>query len=150
MQRPTAAPRIPASASGVAKQRSGPKRSRSPAVARKTPPARLTSSPITSTDGSRPSSTCNASLTASTMLRSATDDPPQLVEIGTERCGRIDVRVYEQKLGVGSRLGLRRRDPRTHRVGRLGADRLCQFVGQDPRTPQVALATPHALAPLLF
>ncbi len=40
MQRPIAVPRIPASASGVSTQRSAPNLSRSPAVARKTPPAR--------------------------------------------------------------------------------------------------------------
>src|ERR671931_1005348 len=91
MQRPTAEPRIPASASGVSTHRSGPKRSRRPAVARKTPPARPTSSPITSTDGSRSSSTWNASLIASTMLSSAiAEEPPQLLEHDAERGRRGD------------------------------------------------------------
>src|ERR1041385_5568097 len=101
MQRPTAAPRMPASASGVSTQRSAPNRSRSPAVARKTPPARPTSSPITSTFGSRASSTWKASLIASTMESSATENPPQLRQVGRERRGRIDERVLEEQRRIG-------------------------------------------------
>src|SRR5437868_7162134 len=121
MQRPTALPRIPASASGVSTQRSGPKRSSSPAVARKTPPARPTSSPMTKTDSSRSSSTWNASLIASTIESSATQDPPQLLEVGAERGRRICVRVREEELRVGRRLGLGLRDPAAHQLLRLGA-----------------------------
>src|SRR3982751_4784459 len=116
MHRPTALPRIPASASGVSKQRSGPKRSRNPAVARKTPPARPTSSPMTITDGSRSSSTWNASLIASTMESSA-KRPPQLGEVGAERRGRIDERVLEKERRIRGRLGLRRSDPLAHQLG---------------------------------
>src|ERR671931_2549649 len=117
MQRPTAEPRIPASASGVSTHRSGPKRSRRPAVARKTPPARPTSSPITSTDGSRSSSTWNASLIASTMLSSAiAEDPPQLLQVRAERGRRIDVGVREEELRIGRRLGLRLRDAAAHQL----------------------------------
>src|SRR5207237_503042 len=121
MQRPTALPRIPASASGVSTQRSGPKRSRKPAVARKTPPARPTSSPMTRTDSSRSSSTWNASLIASTIESSATEDPPQLLEVGAERGRRVGVRVREEELRIGRRLGLGLRDPAAHQLLRLGA-----------------------------
>src|SRR5688572_10410501 len=118
MQSPTAEPRMPASASGVSTQRSGPKRSRRPAVARKTPPARPTSSPSTSTDSSRSISTCSASLTASTRNRSA-NDPPQLCEIRLERLGWVDERVLEDEPHVGGRLCLGRRDPGPHHVGSI-------------------------------
>src|SRR6476661_3881981 len=119
MQRPIAEPRIPASASGVSTQRSGPKRSRRPAVARKTPPARPTSSPITITFSSRPSSTWRASLTASTRVSSA-KDPLQLGEIGLQRGGRVDVRMREDERRVGRRLGLGGRDPVPQQLRRLG------------------------------
>src|SRR2546423_7864557 len=124
MQRPTAPPSIPASASGVSTQRSGPKRSRSPAVARKTPPARPTSSPMTSTESSRSSSTWSASLIASTIESSATDDPPQLFEVGAKRRRWVDERVLEEERRVGRRLGLRLGDPAPHELQRLGPHRL--------------------------
>src|SRR5207245_2143100 len=110
MQRPTAAPRMPASASGVSKQRSAPKRSRRPAVARKTPPARPTSSPMTITSESRSSSTWNASLIASTMLSSA-KDPPQLREVRPERRRPIRHGLDEGRTASGTRAldGLARR-----------------------------------------
>src|SRR5438552_633793 len=130
MQRPTAVPRIPASASGLSKQRSGPNRSRSPAVARKTPPARPTSSPTTITEGSRSSSTCRQSLTASTMDSSA-KRPPQLLEIRAERGGGIDERVGEQQPDVGRRLALGRRDSGAHRVGGFGANGRGEIVVED-------------------
>src|SRR6266542_1652410 len=88
MARPTAVPRMPASASGVSTQRSGPKRSRSPAVARKTPPARPTSSPMTITVPSRSISPWRASLTASTRV---------LLDIG--------VSGHELGIGLGQGLG---------------------------------------------
>src|SRR5919198_6108758 len=121
MQRPTALPRIPASASGVSTHRSGPNRSSRPAVARKTPPARATSSPMTRTDSSRSSSTWNASLIASTMLSSGTEDPPQLLQVGAERGRRVGICVLEDELRVGRRLGLGLRDPAAHELLRLGA-----------------------------
>src|SRR5438270_4317418 len=117
MQSPIALPRIPASASGVSTQRSPPKRSRSPAVARKTPPARPTSSPITITVSSRASSTWSASLTASTRNFSAI---PALAQIRR----REDIRVVEDELGVGLRLGLGLRDSPAHRLECLVLDLL--------------------------
>src|SRR5437870_4913212 len=134
MQSPTAVPRIPASASGVSTQRSGPKRSRSPAVARKTPPARPTSSPITSTSRSRSSSTCRQSLTASTIESSATrasEDPPQLGQVGGERRRRLGQRVLEEEGRIGRRLGLRGLDSPPHQVRRLEARLLRELVRQD-------------------
>src|SRR5438128_9110230 len=150
MQSPTALPRIPASASGVSTQRSGPNRSRSPAVARKTPPERPTSSPITSTFASRASSTCSASLTASTRVSSAIENPSQLVEIVPERGGRVDVRVLEEQPRIGGGLGLRLGDRRPHRLERVLLDLVSQRVVEDPRPTQVALVATDALAPLLL
>src|SRR5580765_7639197 len=149
MHSPTAAPRMPASASGVSKQRSGPKRSRSPAVARKTPPARPTSSPITITDASRSSSTWKQSLIASTMERSA-KRASQLVEIGAERRRRIDERIGEQQLDVGGGLLLRLLDALAHFVRGLGADRCDEIVVQNSSACQIALEAADALALLLL
>src|SRR5689334_799055 len=149
MQSPTALPRIPASASGVSKQRFAPNRSRSPAVARKTPPARPTSSPITITESSRASSTWNASFTAST-IESSAKDPLQLLPVEPQRGRRIDVRVLEHECGIGRRFGLGGRDPRPHRVERLVANRLGELVVEDARASQVALVAPDALARLLL
>src|ERR1700704_2157119 len=149
MHSPTAPPSRPASASGVSKQRSGPKRSRSPAVARNTPPARPTSSPITITDGSRSSSTWRQSLIASTMDSSA-KDPPELVEVGGEGGRWIRVRVLEQQAKVRRRLRFGRNDRFAHGVRRLRADRRRQVVMEDPRTAQVALEATDALALLLL
>src|SRR6185312_11099440 len=142
---PTAEPRIPASASGVSTQRSGPKRSRSPAVARKTPPARPTSSPITITFSSRPSSTWKPSLIASTRVSSA-KGPLQLGEVGLERGGRIDVRVREDERRVGRRLGLGGGDPVAHQLRRLRANGFGGLVRQQPRPAQVGLVAADALA----
>src|ERR671937_485292 len=147
MQRPTAEPRIPASASGVSTHRSGPNRSRRPAVARKTPPARPTSSPITRTDSSRSSSTWNASLIASTMESSGiAEDPPQLLEVGAERGRRVDVGVREEELGVGGRLGLGLRDPAAHQLLRLRAHRLGALLVEHVEPPEVRLVAPDGLA----
>ena len=110
MQSPTAVPRMPASASGVSTQRSAPKRSRSPAVARKTPPARPTSSPMTMTFPSRSSSTWKQSLIASSKVdcsaTRASEDAAQLGEVAREVGRRIAVRVLEDEADVGGRLGL--------------------------------------------
>src|SRR6478736_4719976 len=145
MQRPTAEPRIPASASGVSTQRSGPKRSRRPAVARKTPPARPTSSPITITFSSRPSSTWKASLTASTRVSSA-KDPLQLGEVGLERRRWVDVGVREDERRVGRRLGLGGRYPAPQQVRRLGAYGLGGLIREQPEPAQVRLVAAEALA----
>src|SRR4051812_16888296 len=150
MQRPTAEPRIPASASGVSTQRSAPKRSRSPAVARKTPPARPTSSPITITDGSRSSSTWKASLIASMIEISGIEDPPQLLEFGRERGRRIGVCVVEEQANIGLRLGLGGPDPLAHQLGRLGADRPRELVREHAHAAQVALVAAEALARTLL
>src|SRR5688572_20503486 len=106
---------IPASARGVSTQRSGPYLSLRPAVARKTPPARPTSSPITSTSSSRPSSTWKQSLIASTRVSSAiAQHPAQLTQIVVERGRRIDERVLEDERRVGGRLRFRGGDPFAH------------------------------------
>src|SRR5437773_682387 len=147
MQRPTALPRIPASASGVAAHRSGPKRSRRPAVARKTPPARPTSSPMTRTDESRSSSTWKQSLIASTIESSATaEDPPQLLEVGAERGRRDDVGVPEEELGIGRRLGLGLRDSAAHQLLRLGSHRLGLLRVEHAQPFEVRLVAADALA----
>src|SRR5216110_1094351 len=150
MQRPTAEPRIPASASGVSTQRSGPKRSRNPAVARKTPPARPTSSPMTSTSGSRSSSTWNASLIASTSVSSATEDPPQLCEIPLERRGRLGVCVREEQRRIGRRLGLGLRDASAHQLRGLATHGLCGLVREQPEAAEVRLVAAEARVLLLL
>src|SRR5688572_7470225 len=145
MQRPTAAPMIPASASGVSKQRSGPKRSRSPAVARNTPPARPTSSPRIITFGSRPSSTWKQSLIASSSVSSATAQLPELV---VERRERLDMRVVQHERHVGGRLRLGLGDPTPHRLQRL---RLERRVDRDAEPLEVPLVAADALVlPLLL
>src|SRR6266851_3633630 len=126
MHSPTAAPRMPASARGVSTQRFSPKRSRRPAVARKTPPARPTSSPITSTESSRASSTVSASLIASRSVSSAIAADPL-------------------ELGLRGRLGLGLGDAAAHQVGRLRPHRLGPLVGEQAEAPQVALVAADAL-----
>src|SRR5947199_10207377 len=150
MQRPTALPRIPASASGVSTQRSGPKRSRRPAVARKTPPARPTSSPSTITSGSRSSSTLKPSLIASTRVSSATQDPPQLREVRLERGGRVCVGVREQQLRVGLRLRLGLGDPGPQLLRGLGTHRCSRLVREQAEPAQIGLVAPDALVLLLL
>src|SRR6266511_2738151 len=153
MQRPTAVPRIPASASGVSKQRSGPKWSRSPAVARKTPPAWPTSSPITITESSRSSSTWKQSLIASTRVNSAnvaSQDPPQLGQLGLERLRRIHVGVLEEQTGIRRRLGLGLCDRGPHQVCGLRADRLGHLVREQPGPAEITLIAAEALALFLL
>src|SRR5579884_4398440 len=143
MQSPTALPRIPASESGVSTQRCSPKRSRRPAVARKTPPERPTSSPSTSTVSSRASSTCSASFTASTRNFSAI---PAFAQVGR----RQDVRVVEQELRVGLRLGFRLGDPLAHHLQRLALHLFAQRVVEQAELAQVALVAADALVALLL
>src|ERR1041385_7137228 len=144
MQSPIALPSIPASASGVSTQRFSPKRSRSPAVARKTPPARPTSSPLPITVSSRASSTCNASFTASTRNFSGI---PALAEVRR----REDVRVVEHELGVGLRLGLRGGDPLPHRLERLVLDLLGGRVVEYAEATEIGVVAADALvAPFLL
>src|SRR5512140_689310 len=139
MQRPIAVPRIPASASGVSTQRFSPKRSRRPAVARKTPPARPTSSPITITSSSRASSTWKPSLIASTIRSSAIAEPRR----------RFDVGVLEEQFRIRVRLRLGGGDPGAHDLGRLGLDRRVQIVVEDPLPSQVALVPAETFVLLL-
>src|SRR3954451_5796165 len=150
MHRPIAVPRIPASASGVSTQRSAPKRSRKPAVARKTPPARPTSSPITSTSSSRASSTWNASLIASTIESSGIEDPPQFLEIGAERRGRIDESVLEQQRRIGGRPRLGGGNPLAHELERPRPVLLGGRVVENAEPPQVRVVATDALAFLLL
>src|SRR5438874_1020509 len=147
-QRPTAAPSMPASASGVSTQRSGPKRSRRPAVARKTPPARPTSSPITSTDSSRASSVWRASFTASTSVSSAT--VCILRDHRGDLARRIRVRVLEHEPRIRRRLGLRLGDPGPHRLLRLAAHARDECVVEHAPLAQLRLEPPHALTAALL
>src|SRR5215470_3291305 len=68
---PTAVPTMPFSASGVSSTRSSPNSACNPSVARNTPPALPTSSPITMTRGFSRRATASASRTACTMVSSA-------------------------------------------------------------------------------
>src|SRR5262245_30695275 len=146
MQSPTAVPRIPASASGVSTQRSAPNRYLRPAVARKTPPSWATSSPSTSTFGSRSISTWSASFTASTSRRSLiAEDPPELgegVREGRERL-RVGVRADEQE--GRRRLGLRLRDPGPHQLERAVPDLRRLLSAQQAEALEVALVLADAL-----
>src|SRR5437899_12445648 len=143
MHSPIALPRIPASASGVSTQRFSPKRSRSPAVARKTPPARPTSSPITITVSSRASSTWSASFTASTRNFSAI---PALAEIRR----RKDVGVVEDERGMRVGLAFRLRDPLPHRLERLVLDRLRGRVVEHAEAAEIRVVAADALVALLL
>src|SRR5688572_887153 len=147
MQSPTAEPRIPASARGVSTQRSGPKRSRSPAVARKTPPARPTSSPRTMTVPSRSISTWSASLTASTRNLSA-NDPPQLLEVVRKRRERLRIGVLEDQGDIRVGLGLRLADPLAHELERPILHLVRVGIGKEPEPAQVPLVAADALVRL--
>src|SRR3954453_770995 len=143
MQSPIAVPRMPASASGVSTQRDSPKRSRRPAVARNTPPARPTSSPMTMTSSSRSSSTWKASLIASTMKSSA---KPALPKVGRRHRGRgVEDQV---RVGIGLRLG--GSDAGAHELGRLVLHRRVELVAEDAEPAQVALVAADALVSLLL
>src|SRR6478752_8560726 len=143
MQSPIALPRIPASASGVSTQRFSPKRSRSPAVARKTPPARPTSSPITITVSSRASSTWKPSLIASTMKSSGI---PALAQVRR----REDIRVVEDELRIGVRLGLGLGDPLPHRFERVVLDLLGGGVVEHAEPAKIRVVAADALVALLL
>src|SRR3954454_6257044 len=143
MQSPTALPRIAASASGVSTQRFSPKRSRNPAVARKTPPARPTSSPITITVSSRASSTWKPSLIASTMKSSGI---PALAQVRR----REDIRVVEHELGIRLRLCLGLGDAGAHRLERLRLDLLGGRVVEHTEAAEVGVVAADALVALLL
>src|SRR4051794_17923709 len=140
MQRPTAVPRIPASASGVSTQRDAPNRSSRPAVARKTPPARPTSSPSTITSSSRASSAWSAWFTASTSVSSA------MADVGR----RVDVGVAEEQLWVGRGRGLGSGDACTKQVLCFFPHGLGPLVVEQPDPAQERLVLPDALARPLF
>src|SRR5690242_15299836 len=143
MQSPTALPRMPASASGVSTQRFSPNRSRSPAVARKTPPARPTSSPMTMTASSRASSTWKPSLIASTMNSSGI---PALAQVRR----RQDVCVVEDELGIRLRLGLGLGDPLPHGLERLVLDLLDRRVVEHAEPAEIGVVAADALVALLL
>src|SRR5207247_10305181 len=147
MQRPTAVPRIPASASGVSTHRSAPNLSRSPAVARKTPPAQPTSSPITSTESSRPSSVWKASLIASTSVSSAIEQLPQLSKLGREGRRRRGVGMFEQQPDIGRRLGLPAAIPDRRPPTAPAPSRPASPAPHTPAPPQEAPATPEPPRP---
>src|SRR5436309_3167019 len=139
---------MPASASGVSTQRSGPKRSRNPAVARKTPPARPTSSPITSTESSRASSVWRASFTASTSVSSAT---VRLLRDHRGDLARwIRIRVLEHEPRIRWRLGLRLGDPGPHRLLRLAAHSRDKRVVEHAPLAQLSLEPADAFASALL
>src|SRR3954468_16604103 len=131
MHKLIALPRIPASASGVSTQRFSPNLSRSPAVARKTPPARPTSSPMTITSSSRASSIWKPSLIASTINSSAIPALPHVRR-------RHDVRVVEDELRVGVGLGFRLGDAGAHQLERVVLDLLRRRVVEHAQRAKVA------------
>src|SRR5713226_2081251 len=99
--RPSDAPMMPASASGVSTTRALPKRSTSPLVVRKTPPSLPTSSPSTMTRGSRSISSVRPLLIASTMLRCGISVPVPTKQLGAllkDTLGRALVNVVEEVL----------------------------------------------------
>src|SRR5438105_1268130 len=139
-----AAARSPfASAGGGSTQRFSPNRSRSPAVARKTPPERPTSSPITMTVSSRSSSMCSASFTASTRKSSAI---PALAQVRR----REDIGVVEDELGIrlGLRLGIG--DSLPHRLECLVLHLLGGRVVEHAEPPEIDVVAPDALVALLL
>ncbi len=154
MQSPIAVPRMPASASGVSTQRSAPKRSRSPAVARKTPPARPTSSPITSTvvvalelDVQRVVDRLDHQELSQRRLRESA--AARRARPGTTRAGsRTRARRASPMSGVRLRLG--RGDAGAHHVCRLVLDRLVELVAEDAEPAEVALVAAEALVLLLL
>src|SRR5262249_22668957 len=125
-------------------QRSGPNRSRSPAVARKTPPARPTSSPSTSTASSRASSVWSASFTASTRVSSATAGllPQQRGDLR----GRVRVGVLEDEPRIRGRLRLRLGDAGAHRLLGLASQPRDELVVEQAAFAQLRLEAADALA----
>src|ERR1700719_3569223 len=104
--RPSDAPRMLASASGVSTTRAPPKRSTSPLVVRKTPPSLPTSSPSTMTRGSRSISSARPLLIASTMLRCGISVRPPSKQLGAllkDALRGVLINVLEEVLGTGER-----------------------------------------------
>src|SRR5688572_12492090 len=144
---PTAVPMMPASASGVSMTRSGPNSSCSPLVARNTPPNLPTSSPSTTTFGSRCISVRSASLTAWMMfiVGMAVPDPvlvlvralhprqrEEVVALLDEVPGHLLVDVVEHRLD--------RRHPEVLRPRQRAGDRLVVLLDD----LALVLLRPHA------
>src|SRR5665809_104145 len=87
---PPAVPTIPASESGVSIIRSPPYSFRRPAVTRKTPPVRATSSPSSTTRSSAPHASCNAVLRPSTIVSSAMS---RLLRVGGTGWARLGLNL---------------------------------------------------------
>src|SRR5215472_8208668 len=114
------------SASGVSRTRSAPKRSRSPSVARNTPPSAPTSSPNTSTDASSAMARASARLTAWTRVISGmAASPARQVE---RRLALLDEVLRQALIGeIEHRLGVLRRRCKISLGGALDRQRdLCE------------------------
>src|SRR5690349_7923434 len=158
MAMPMAAPTIPASASGVSMTRSGPNSSMSPSVARKTPPNLPTSSPSTTTRGSRRISMRRASFTAWMMFQAgmsgAALDPAldeelaRLVARAHERTGRDEAEAQRQALALqfGEHLGPH--ELRHRQVLLRGAQVLPEREDVAAHRAQIAHGLHHLVAPL--
>src|SRR6266566_3348955 len=99
--RPSDAPMMLASASGVSTTRSAPKRSTSPLVVRNTPPNLPTSNPSSITRGSLSISSPRALLIASTIVRCGTSAAPSVKQLSFllhDALGRVLVDVGEDIL----------------------------------------------------
>src|SRR5665213_210151 len=141
---PTATPIRPLSAIGVSKQRSRPYFFCSPSVARKTPPKKPTSSPNTSTSGSRPSITSMAEFSAWIMFIRAMRLHPHLLALLSQVPGHLLEHVLEHRRHAGTRaagegavaLGLLA--GRAHRLGELLFQRRVLVVRPRSQRHQVA------------
>src|SRR5579863_3018354 len=98
--RPTLKPAIEASSSGVSITRLAPNFCCRPAVARNTPPLTPTSSPSTTTDGSRAISWARAMVTPSIRVICGIVSGSGLAAVGGERLRALAFQV-ERQFGVG-------------------------------------------------
>src|SRR5262245_39812229 len=112
---PTAVPTMPFSASGVSSTRSSPNSACKPSVARNTPPALPTSSPITRTRGFSRSATASPSRTACTIVISAMA-AHDLLDNGAGRAP-----LYERNADHAPAPGLHRLAPDDGVFGVVGA-----------------------------
>src|SRR4051812_10908551 len=101
---PIAAPTIACSLIGVSRTRSGPNLSNRPSVSLKTPPAAPTSSPTSTTVGSRSISWAMPSATAWRYVVSATVAPPRGAAVGPDL--RLDDGRRGLRAGPCERLGV--------------------------------------------
>src|SRR5216684_2582872 len=107
MARPTAAPAITPSDSGVSMTRFAPCLAKRPSVARNTPPLRPTSSPNTTTRLSRAISSVRAWFTASTTVSSAMAILGEAFELPLQARGSAGVDLAEIEVRVGRAFLLR-------------------------------------------